>query len=61
VEAGVSGACLGQAAVDCLLWLSDLPSQAERSCCLRATRGGPEETLAGLSDLQLLNFFLWSL
>ena len=61
VEAGVSGASLGQAAVDSLLWLSDLPSKAERSGCLRATRGGPEETLAGLSALQLLNIILWSL
>lgn len=60
VEAGVSGASLGEAAVDSLLWLSDHPFQAERSCCLRATRGGPEETLAGLSALQLLNVFLWS-
>jgi hypothetical protein len=57
----VSGASLGQTAVDSLLWLSDLPSQAERSYCLRAIRGGPEETLAGLSALQLLNVFLWSL
>lgn len=61
VEAGVSGASLGQAAVDSLLWLSDLHSKAERSCCLRATRGGPEESLEGLSALQLLNVFLWSL
>lgn len=60
-EAGMSGVSLGQTAVDSLLWLSDLPCQAERSCCLRATRGGPEETLAGLSALQLLNVFLWSM
>ena len=61
MQTGVSGASLGKAAVDSLLWLSDLPSQAERSSCLRATRGGPEESREGLSAPKLLNIFLWTL
>jgi hypothetical protein len=50
MEAGVSGASEGTAAVGCLRRVTALSGQTERPRCLHFAGGGPEETLAGLRN-----------